>query len=312
MGVQYVNDFSYPKGFGFTGSTAPVQHFAKGGRVTPIPYAKGGAVHSDERADEALIKREVKATALKKACGGTVKSKYAAGGPVGKGGANKKSPIGSGKEKFSKVGGSPAGSKTESKVTKPIGGAYAKGGSVGKKSTPMPFAKGGSTTTFRFKKGGVVWEAKPSEGASSPNSASGQAVDSKTASNVLKSSKPFNPKPEAYSGRTAFASGGKIKKGGAGLGHAHKPAGTGGRKLGALGMAAGPLMAGLGAPPGGAAGPPPPLGGGMGGPPGAPPGMPMGGRPMMGPPMGGPPMGGPRPMGPPMGGPPPGMRPPGM
>lgn len=234
MGVTYVNDFNYPKGFGFSGSTQPVQHFAKGGRVTPIPYAKGGPVHSDVKQDEALIKREVKPSALKKACGGSVKAKFAKGGAVK------------------------------------------------------------STAEFRFKKGGAVWVARlHSEGAESPNTASNAAVDKKTASKVATSSKPFNGKP------TAFAAGGKAKakKGGAGLGHAHKPAGTGSRHLGALGMAAGPLMAGLGAPPGGAAGAPPPLGGGMGGPPGAPPGMPMGGRPMAGPPMGGPPMG---------------MRPPGM
>ena len=251
MGVTYVSDFSYPASFGFKGSAQPVQHFAKGGRVTPVPYAKGGAVHDDVKQDEALIKREVKPAALKKACGGSVKAK-----------------------------------------------PFAKGGKVG-------------TAEFKFKKGGAVWVARlHTEG----NGASNSAVDAKTAKNVASQPGKFTPDADAYPGRKEFAAGGKAKKGGAGLGHAHKPAGTGSRHLGALGMAAGPLMAGLGAPPGGAAGPPPPLGGGMGAPPGAPPGMPMGGRPMggpppmAGPPMGGPPMGG-RPM---MGGPPPGMRPPGM
>jgi hypothetical protein len=244
MGVTYVTDFSYPKGFGFSGSTQQpaqvVQHFAKGGRVAPK--------HDDARQDEALIKREVKPTALKKACGGTVKQKFAKGGTV--------------------------------------------------KSTPAPFSKGG-TAEFKFKKGGAVWVARlHSEG----NSASNSAVDAKTAKNVASQPGKFTPDADAYPGRKEFKKGGAAKKGGAGLGHAHKPAGTGSRHLGALGMAAGPLMAGLGAPPGGAGGPPPPLGGGMGGPPGAPPGMPMGGRPMGGPPM----------AGPPMGGPPPGMRPPGM
>ncbi len=299
MGVTYVTDFSYPAAFGFTGSTAvPVQHFAKGGRVTPIPYAKGGAVHDDAAQDEAMIKREVKPAALKKACGGTVKAKYASGGAVGKGGSNKgASSIGTGKEKFAKVS-AVKGSRDADSVRKPMGAAYAKGGAVK------------STAEFTFKKGGAVWVAhlhKAAGGTVAANDASSKTVDSKTASKVASQPGKMTLSSGVYPGRKEFAGGGKVKKGGAGLGHSHKPAGLSGRNLGALGMAAGPLMAGLGAPPGGAAGPPPPLGGGMGGPPGAPPGMPMGGRPMGGPPMGGPPMGGP-----PMGGPPMGMRPPGM
>jgi hypothetical protein len=213
------------------------------------------------------------------------------------------------------------------------------------------FKSGGSCSSaeFTFRKGGKVWKARPHDGdendsgaehneqavaakkgghmkaadahpargALAPDSSMGSHTDHATQGEVMHSSQPYEP--PTYPGREHFATGGH-NKGGHGLGHKHNPAGTGGmgRGMGALGMAAGPLVAGLGAPPGGAAGAPPALGGPSGAPPGAPPGMPMGGRPM-GPPAGMPPPGmgrppmGPPPMArPPMGAPMGMQRPPGM
>ncbi len=328
MAVRYVKEFDHPRSFGFTGSaTVPKGHaYARGGHVkasrgevksghavshgSPKPegkggdikhgaagsgnvhyHAKGGHAHSDVAEDKALIKREVKPSALKKAHGGSVKHKYAKGGKV----KMDRREFGEDREdeRVSKEDESDGVQKR------------AKGGKV----TRVPFAKGGKAIEFTFKKGGRVWKARPhDEGAESSDTASNEAVDERTAKGVLESSKPFHPDAEHYSGREHFALGGHMPKGGPGLGHPHKPKGAGGMKapggrgLGALGMAAGPLMAGLGTPPGGAAGAPAPMGGPMGAPPGAPPGMPMGGRPPMAPPMGARP-----PMGPPMG-----MRPPGM
>ena len=229
--------------------------YAKGGKVTPVPFAKGG-------------------------CAKTTEFTFKKGGRVWKA-----RPHDDEEENGPMIPSSP-----ERDV------AAASGGRIQKAITNE------ATRGMGHLNNGNPHEARGHTGRDRTN---GIDIDVDTSRHVLQSSNPFQPDSDRYPGRPHFASGGHMPKGGAGLGHPHMPKGAGGRHMGALGMAAGPLMAGLGAPPGGAAGAPQPLGGGMGAPPGAPPGMPMGGRPPMGPPMGHP-MGGPPGM-------PPGMgRPPGM
>ena len=256
MGIRYVKEFEFPADFGFTKSN--VQRFAKGGHVKPDRRE-----FAEDSKEESVIRADQTAAVQKRACGGSVKHKYKKGGMV---------------HDENRVKPDRHAVRVEGKAVV----KKARGGKV----TPVPFESGGRSTEFKFRKGGKVWVARPHgdpdhDGANdAENHKSGSEVEAETKRGVERSSEPFEP--PVYPGREEFASGGRMPKGGPGLGHKHAPRGAGGRHMGALGMAAGPLMSGLGASPGGAAGAPQPLGGGMGAPPGGPPaGPPMGGRPPM-------------------------------